>query len=99
MKVTKSQLRRIIKEELETLHELDFDDARTALLGPQFAAMVAGSKLYDRFASSDQDAGEALRTQDEINAETAEAIQSLERRITDVALALDDFRFPQSDVD
>lgn len=96
MKITKRQLKRIIQEEMSRVDEV------VPMLVPggiaAGGAIGAGAvKLWDMWQSSDGDAGEALKTQDDINGEIIEALNSLSAQVNEIAAALEDVQFPTSE--
>ena len=94
MKITKSQLKRIIQEEMNRVDEF----APLVLTAPG-GAMAAGAALKSLWdaARGGEDVGEALKTQDEINADVNEALQSLADQVNAIGAALEDVQFPTSE--
>ena len=93
MKITKSQLKRIIQEEMSRV-----DEIAPLLLHPdvrEFGAKTARS-LWDA-ARGGEDVGEALKTQDEINADVSEALQAIANQVNEISVRLDDVQFPTSE--
>ena len=94
MKITKSQIKRIIQEEMNRVDEF----APLVLTAPG-GAMAAGAALKSLWdaARGGEDVGEALKTQDEINADVNEALQSLADQVNAIGAALEDVQFPTSE--